>query len=375
MNAEFLVWKLIEFAEISEEINWLNHWLLDFVASLGWDVVKTTETINPRNWNRVPHYLLRKGKWGKHIAFVSHCDVVAYGDGWKSKPNSPVVAEEKWEKVIYWRWVADMLWAVACQLLVWETAVQHWKTVSIFLVCDEETDSKWMPSLIEANDLPVDVAIWWEPTAFKITWDAIKIWRRWRVHWEIKFEWDRIHTAYIVNNPGVNVPEILVSWGLSSLFDDYDEGNENMPPTSFAINAINSPDVWTNSVPETVTVWFDARISSVWTPENFIIELENRIKKLWIKYELTIKKITEPYFTSNPEFGEKIARLIYDATWIQPDINCEWWTSDCRFFWKMWIPIVEIWLCNETIHKPNECQLVSNLDKLFETYKKLIEEL
>ncbi|EKE26388.1 MAG: succinyl-diaminopimelate desuccinylase [uncultured bacterium (gcode 4)] len=371
MKIEQLLIKQISIAQVSDEINWENLELENLINETWWRIEKMVFTTNPRNWNEIPHYLLRIWRSWKHIWFVSHWDVVSYWEWWETIPNEWT---EK-DGFIYWRWACDMLWWVAAQILAWKEIAEAWKMLSIFLPWDEETESDWIQELIKANDVPLDYIIWWEPTSNIIAWDAIKIWRRGRVHWEIIFEWAQFHTAYINSQNWINLTKLLVEWFFKEIIWSYDNWVGKMPATSFAIRNIRMDDLWWNTVPWKIILSFDARISSVWWQETFKLELEKRLDKLKINYDLILWRWTDPYFTEDSDFINKISKSIEKVNWVIPEINCEWWTSDCRFFWKIWIPTIEVWLENSTIHKPNERQSIENLERLKNIYIQIWKDL
>lgn len=352
----------------SNDINWEMENIESLFNDL-WFKIEKRYTINATNWNRIPHFLLSIWEWTKTIWIITHYDVVNYWNEWNTIPNEPITRD--W--YIYWRWASDMLSWLAASLNAAFKSKDKLK-FKIFVVWDEETESEWIIKLSEIC-WKLDYIIWCEPTANKNAWDAIKIWRRWKVWWRIIIKWNSIHVAYVWTDNWINIPNLVINWHFSILTKDYDDWAWLMPKTTFAINEIKSEYIWSNTVPWIITIWFDARISAKYNKESFMEELEKRLDKLCIVHELIIDSYFSPYFTEDSDFIFKITNSISKISRWSVDINCAWWTSDCRYFAWKWIPIVEIWVENSTIHKPNERVSLEGLEVIEKIYCQIFEDL
>ena len=369
MDAIEITKALIQIAKPSDKIEWDLPWLEELFLKC-WFEIKKIYTLDPQRQVEIPHYLLTLWNWEKHIWFVAHYDVVSYWEWWHNPANEAIIKDWK----LFWRWVTDMLSWLAVALYTFPEFKEDYR-FSLFVTWNEETENPFPHELFNLLDSKLDYVIWGEPTSEKTSWDIIKIWRRWRASWIIKIYWDAMHAAYVDIRWWDNLTRILLKWELNSLQTKYDDWEGIMPPTSFAINEIRSEYIGTNTIPWEIEIWFDARISSVWTPETFEQELHKRLKDIWLRYDLKINSTFEPYLTNDKKYIESIEKSITKATWKSPKINCEWGTSDCRFFWKIWIPTVEIWVENSTMHKPNESQDLSNIEILCDIYRQILKDL
>lgn len=369
MDIVKLTSKLITIAKPSCDINWELDWLEDIFASLWWKIFKI-ETKALNSDNIIPHYLLEIWDGEKRIWFVSHYDVVPYWTGW----DYPVNEWYSDGKYLYWRWSCDMLSWLATELLIWNEFKDKF-TFSIYLAWDEEADAKWVRELLKAFPRDLDYIIWSEPTSNITAWDAIKIWRRWRVLWKIKFHWDAMHAAYVWTAKWTNITKFLISGKLDSIFLWFWEDLEFMPKTTCAITWAKTDFISENTVPSELEIMFDARINSDWTPDTFLSELKNRLYKEWIRYDIEVLDMIDSYLTLDDEFIKIAWNSIQEVTWVYPSVNCTWWTSDCRFFKDLECPIIEIWVENWTIHKQNEKVSLESLNTLMEIYRNFLESL
>ncbi|MFH1682242.1 MAG: M20/M25/M40 family metallo-hydrolase [Candidatus Woesearchaeota archaeon] len=364
MDILLLTGELIGLAKPSDKIKGRNLGLEKIATDLGWEIAEAAITKNPRNGNQVPHYIFRTGGGGKHLAFVSHWDVVPYGKNWNTNPCFGAVKDG----IIYGRGACDMMGSIAAQLRAGKEIAAGGKTVSIFLSGDEETDSLGMPLLLEKNSLQIDYALGGEPTGKKEAGDTIKAGRRGLVQGNIFFYGVQFHSAYVDEEKGTNLCRKIMEGGLAEIIQPYDQGNGLLPPTTMAICLIESANEnkTYNSIPGVAKIGFDARIAS--DPDTFLLELKRRLNQTMIRYRLKIKYTVSPYFIKNETFQVQVVDSIEAVLGRKPEIDCRGGFSDCRFFAEAKIPVMEVGLENSTIHKVNEKQSIENLEKLESIY-------
>src|SRR5262249_31741882 len=151
--------------------------------------------------------------------------------------------------------------------------------------------------------------------------------------------------------------------------------NDQFSPTAFQISNIHSGTGATNVIPGHLEAVFNFRYS----PEVTVEELKRRVTEILddseVQYELTWAHSGEPFFMKSPQLGEVVSDAILQVTGKKPVLSTSGGTSDGRFIAPTGCNVVELGLCNETIHQVNENVRVSDLEVLAEIYSLILLKL
>ncbi len=309
--------------------------------------------------------LYRRFSEGPHLCFAGHVDVVPPGEGWESDPFEPTKRDGK----IYARGAQDMKSGVAAFLKACKDAPAFRGTLSVVLTSDEEGEGrygtvevlKWMK---EHAFLP-DYAIVAEPTCEERFGDAIKIGRRGSINGVIEKIGRQGHAAYPEKalNPIHKVAQVLPH--MAGV--DLDAGDENFAPSKFVITDIRAGMGVTNVTPGKLRMMFNVRNSTKTTKEDVEAFVHRYFREM--DYTLTLNESAKPFVTDrNSRVVLDLIRAIEAQVGIRPKLSTAGGTSDARFFGAYGVDTVEFGVKNDTIHAPNECtsiEEVENLERIF----------
>lgn len=316
----------------------------------------------------VKNLLLRKhfGE-GPHIAFAGHIDVVPEGNGWESDPFEAI---EK-EGYIFGRGAQDMKSGMAAFLVAVRELQTFQGTISLLLTSDEEGDGiygtqeilLWMK---EQGCLP-QMCIVAEPTCEEVFGDAIKVGRRGSINGKIIITGQGGHAAYPAK--AVN-PIELVSTLLPQLSGkNLDEGDEFFQPSRLVMTTLQAGRGTTNVIPHDLTLLFNVRNNTLTTKETIEQEVREALKVSQIEhYTLEVAQSSYPFVTKEGPYSQKLigtlCHSIESITGMTPKKSTAGGTSDARYIAAFGIDVVEFGVRNNTIHAPNECVALSELDGL-----------
>jgi succinyl-diaminopimelate desuccinylase len=205
-----------------------------------------------------------------------------------------------------------------------------------------------------------------EPSSSILIGDTIKNGRRGSLTGSITVYGVQGHVAYpeMVKNPiHLAIPAI------KELIDkEWDKGSVFFPKTSFQIVNVKAGNGASNVVPSTLNVECNFRYSDKVTANELTYETEKIFRNHKLKYTMNWTHSGEPFLTKNGKLLEFCKKSIYDNTGIVTRLSTSGGTSDGRFIAPTGAQVVELGLCNDTIHKVNECVKVSDLEKLARIY-------
>lgn len=327
----------------------------------------------------VDNFWAVRGEGGPLFAFAGHTDVVPTGPegNWQNPPFAPKIIDG----MLHGRGAADMKGSLACMVVACENFVKaypnHTGRIAFLITSDEEGP---------ADNGTVKVVEWLEARNEKITWclvgepsstsrvgDIIKNGRRGSLGAELTIKGKQGHVAYphLAKNPIHLVAPALAE--LAS--EEWDQGNDHFPATSFQVSNFNSGTGATNVIPGDAHIVFNFRFSTELTETILRERTEAILNKHGLEYDLTWKLSGHPFLTAEGELVEAAQKAIFAATGEATTLSTSGGTSDGRFIAPTGAQVVELGPINATIHQVNECVSASDLEKLTEIYEQILINL
>jgi len=315
-------------------------------------------------------FLSKKFGEGPHLCFAGHVDVVPAGDNWDTNPFVPVIKEGK----IYARGTQDMKSGVAAFVQTCKEVENFDGTLSILLTSDEEGDAKYgtvimLEHLKEKGLLP-DYCIVAEPTCEAKFGDAIKIGRRGSINGYLTIEGRQGHAAYPEKaiNPVHQIAPILEQIAGINL----DNGDNDFAPSQMVITDIRGGMEVTNVTPGSLKLMFNVRNSTKTTQENIRVHIDKCFEGL--DYTLELTQGSYPFVTTrDSKVVKKLTQSIENVTGVKTKLSTAGGTSDARFMGAFGIDVVEFGVINDTIHAPNECTSIAEVENLYHVFKHMIQ--
>lgn len=317
-------------------------------------------------------FLYKRFGQGVHLCFAGHIDVVPPGEGWVSDPFDPRLEDG----VVYARGAQDMKSGVSAFLYACKHAQHFDGTLSVLLTSDEEGEAKYgtvemLRYLNEKNLLP-DCAIVAEPTSQERFGDAIKIGRRGSVNGVIDILGKQGHAAYpdkAINPVHQLAPRLVHLAGVA-----LDAGDASFEPSQMVITDIRGGMEVSNVTPSRVKIMFNVRNSTLTALEDIRIYVDEVLKGL--NYTLTLSQSAKPFVTNPASVIVKtVEKALLHVKGVHPKLSTAGGTSDARFFGEFGISTIEFGGVNDTIHAPNECCKLQEVEELRRVFSEVITHL
>ena len=321
----------------------------------------------------------RRGKSGSLFAFAGHTDVVPTGpvENWQSDPFKPEIRDG----LLYGRGTADMKGSIAAMVTACERFVEnhpdHEGSVAFLITSDEEGPATYgtvkVVETLEARNEKIDWCLVGEPSSTNKVGDIVKNGRRGSLNGRLTIKGKQGHIAYphLANNPiHLAVPALTELCGV-----EWDQGNEDFPPTSFQISNLNSGTGVTNVIPGTTDVIFNFRYSTEVTHEQLQAGVEAVLDKHNLEYDLKWELSGKPFRTASGALVDSVKTSIKAITGYETELSTSGGTSDGRFIAPTGAQVVELGPLNDTIHQIDECVSVDDLEKLSDIYEAVLKNL
>ena len=335
--------------------------------------------IHPLKFGDVDNFWAVHGNRGPLFAFAGHTDVVPAGDenAWNTKPFEPTIKDG----FLYGRGAADMKGGLASMVTATEEFIKdnpnHNGRIAFLITSDEEGVAvngtvKVMEYLTE-NNQKIDYCLLGEPSSTSITGDVIKNGRRGSLNGVMKVHGKQGHVAYphLAKNPIHHV-----SPALNDLCkQEWDNGNDYFPATSFQISNIHSGDGVTNVIPGDATVMFNFRYSTETTKKELQKKVHEILDSHNLDYSIEWSHSGYPFLTPQGELVSACIEAIKKTKGIEPELSTSGGTSDGRFIAQEGTQVIELGPVNATIHQVNESVLVQDLDDLSEIYYQVLTNI
>jgi len=363
---------LISRASVTPDDNGCQALMINRLEKIGF-------TIYPLKFGDVDNFWAVHGNNGPIFSFAGHTDVVPAGDddAWESNPFEPTIKNG----MLYGRGAADMKGSLASMVVATENFIEknpnHNGIIAFLITSDEEGvaingTAKVMDFLKDSNQ-KIDFCLVGEPSSTAILGDVIKNGRRGSLNACLRVKGKQGHIAYpqLADNP-----IHLVTPALNQLCDEqWDNGNDYFPATSFQISNIHSGDKVTNVIPGEVEVMFNFRYSTETTKE----ELQKRVNDILDSHKLNYfvewSHSGYPFLTPKGELVSACVDAIEKIKAIKPELSTSGGTSDGRFIAQEGTQVVELGPNNSTIHQVNESVSVQDLEDLSKIYSQVLTNI
>jgi len=312
--------------------------------------------------------------------FLGHTDVVPPGplEDWSSPPFRPEVRDG----VLYGRGAADMKGGVAAMVIAAETLVRenpaHRGQVGILLTSDEEGEAadgvKRVAEVLRQRDGAPDFCLVGEPSSQQKLGDTVRIGRRGSMHLRLKVYGVQGHSAFpqLLDNPVHRLAGFLhelvnVEW---------DRGDDNFPPTHCQVTNIHAGTGAENVTPGVAEAWINFRNSPASPHADIRARVEALLKKSVIeRCELNWLVSGEPFRSEPGKLRAAVVSAIREIAGVEPELNTGGGTSDGRFIAPLGSEVIELGLCNQSIHKIDENTSTADLEALARIYHRIIRQV
>ena len=363
---------LISKASVTPDDNGCQALMIERLEKIGF-------TIYPLKFGDVDNFWAVHGNNGPIFSFAGHTDVVPAGDGdaWESNPFEPTIKNG----MLYGRGAADMKGSLASMVVATENFIKknpnHNGIIAFLITSDEEgvaiNGTAKVMDFLKNNNQKIDFCLVGEPSSTAILGDVIKNGRRGSLNGCLRVKGKQGHIAYpqLADNP-----IHLVTPALNQLCDEqWDNGNDYFPATSFQISNIHSGDKVINVIPGEVEVMFNFRYSTETTKE----ELQKRVNDILDSHKLNYfvewSHSGYPFLTQKGELVSACVDAIEKIKAIKPELSTSGGTSDGRFIAQEGTQVVELGPNNSTIHQVNESVSVQDLEDLSKIYSQVLTNI
>lgn len=335
--------------------------------------------IHPLKFGDVDNFWATHGNSGPLFVFAGHTDVVPAGneDAWNTMPFKPTIKDG----FLYGRGAADMKGGLASMVTATENFIKenpnHNGTIAFLITSDEEgvaiNGTVKVMDYLKENNKKIDFCLIGEPSSTNITGDVIKNGRRGSLNGEISVQGQQGHVAYphLAKNP-----IHLIAPALNELCkQEWDNGNEYFPATSFQISNIYSGDGVANVIPGEAKVMFNIRYSTETTNEELQSKIHNILDLHKLDYSIDWYHSGYPFLTPKGELVSACISAVKETKKITPELSTSGGTSDGRFIAQEGTQVVELGPVNATIHQVNESVLIQDLEDLSRIYSKVLSKI
>lgn len=329
--------------------------------------------------NGVSNLWARRGHAAPIVCLAGHTDVVPTGplESWVTPPFEP----SQRDGLLFGRGAADMKSSLAAFVVAAERFVaqhpDHAGSIALLLTSDEEGDATdgtiAVVEMLRDRGERLDYCVVGEPTSVDVSGDMIKNGRRGSLSGKLIVRGLQGHIAYphLARNP-----IHLVAPALAELAaEQWDNGNEYFPATSWQASNIHAGTGANNVIPGTLEILFNFRFSTESTVDQLKQRVHNILDKHGLEYELNWTLGGKPFLTPRGTLVDVAREAVAEAYGVSPQISCTGGTSDGRFIAEICNEVVEFGPVNATIHKLNECVRVADLEPLSYAYQGILQRL
>jgi len=331
-----------------------------------------------KNSKTIKNLYARLGKTRPNFCYAGHTDVVPPGNlkDWTVNPFKPAVKGN----YLIGRGANDMKASIACFV----TAVSKLKdkkfkgSISLLITGDEEgiaiNGTKRVVEYLKKKKEKIDFCLVGEPTNRNKLGEMMKIGRRGSITGYLTVHGVQGHVAYPhdANNPAPVMVKILNEIENIKL----DKGTKNFQPSNLEIIKISIENTADNVIPSEASATFNIRFNNKHSSSSLKRKLNNIFRKICKKNKCSFKIFYtvsgEAFITTPNQTTKMIQNTIRKITKIKPKLSTSGGTSDARFIRKI-APCVEFGLVGKTMHKIDEAVSVTDLKRLTNIYKNILE--
>ncbi len=335
--------------------------------------------IHPLKFGDVDNFWATHGDTVPIFSFAGHTDVVPAGDdeAWKTPPFEPTVKDG----LLFGRGAADMKGSLASMVVATENFIEknpnHKGTVAFLITSDEEgiavNGTVKVVDYLKSLDQKIDYCLIGEASSTSMLGDVIKNGRRGSLNGLLTIKGKQGHIAYphLAENPNHLMTSVLKDL----CQQQWDNGNEYFPATSFQISNIHSGSRVTNVIPGEVEIMFNFRYSTETTKEALQKKVNDILDSRKLNYSIDWSHSGYPFLTPQGVLVSACIDAIEKIKSIKPELSTSGGTSDGRFIAQEGTQVVELGPINATIHQINESVLVQDLDDLTKIYSQILTNL
>ena len=321
----------------------------------------------------------RKGNSKPLITFAGHTDVVPTGplSDWAHPPFDAVIEGD----ILHGRGTADMKGSLAAFITACERFIEqhpdHKGSIAYLITSDEEgpavNGTVKVIETLEARNEKIDWCLVGEPSSTNTLGDVIKNGRRGSLNAKLIIKGKQGHVAYphLADNPIHRTSLFLAEL----CGEEWDQGNDFFPATSFQITNTHSGTGATNVIPGNQEVLFNFRFSTEVTAEELKQRVVNILEKHQLNYEIEWTLSGQPFLTAAGPLVDAAVKAIKDVKDIDTELSTSGGTSDGRFIAPTGAQVLELGPLNATIHQVNEQVSITDLNDLSVIYEKILIEL
>jgi succinyl-diaminopimelate desuccinylase len=322
---------------------------------------------------------LRRGNSGPLFVFLGHTDVVPTGplELWDSPPFEATVKGH----LLYGRGSADMKSSIAAFITASQRFVkqypEHKGSIALLITSDEEGPAtngtvKVIEALTQRGD-KIDWCLVGEPSSDQKLGDAIRVGRRGSLNGKLIINGIQGHVAYPdkAENPIHRFAPVLKQL----VSENWDNGNQFFPATSFQISNIKGGAGAENIIPGSLEVDFNFRYSTELTADQIKERAEAILQENNLNYNLNWRLSGAPFLTTKKTLINATQSALHKVLSKEAEASTAGGTSDGRFIAPYGIEVVELGPINASIHKVNEHVLVKDIDLLADVYQVILENL
>ena len=335
--------------------------------------------IEHHRFGEVDNLWARRGKQQPLFVFAGHTDVVPPGpvEQWQFDPFTPTLSGN----TLYGRGAADMKSSIAAMIRACEKFIaanpDHNGSIAFLITSDEEgpaiDGTVKIVELLQQRNEKIDWCLVGEPTSTDRVGDVVKNGRRGSLSGTLKIIGTQGHIAYpqLADNPIHRLAPALNDL----VNEQWDNGNDFFPPTSFQISNINAGTGANNVIPGRVEVLFNLRFSTETTEDQIRYRIEHILDSHGLKYELIWALSGNPFLTPAGELIDAAKAAIKQVRNFDTELSTSGGTSDGRFIAPTGAQVLELGPVNASIHKIDENIDIDELDALTDIYHEILMQL
>jgi succinyl-diaminopimelate desuccinylase len=367
-----LAFDLIARASVTPEDAGCQDVMIERLQAIGFDVQRLP-------FGDVENFWAVRGESGPILCLAGHTDVVPAGpiEQWQHHPFEPQIIDG----ILYGRGAADMKGSLAAMVTACERFVannpDHSSRLAFLITSDEEGDAvngtvKVVEWLQERGE-HLDWCLVGEPSSTSTVGDVIKNGRRGSLGCTLTVKGVQGHVAYpqLADNPIHRAAPALAELAT----EQWDNGNDFFPATSFQVSNISGGTGATNVIPGELTVVFNFRFSTEVTDRQLRERTEAILNRHGLNYELDWALSGQPFLTAGGKLVDATVAAIREHAGLDAELSTAGGTSDGRFIAPTGTQVIELGPVNATIHKVDEQVRAEDLDTLSAVYENIIRRL
>ena len=324
-------------------------------------------------------WALRGAAAGPVLCFAGHTDVVPPGplESWKSHPFEPVIRDGQ----LFGRGAADMKSGLAAMVTATEEFVRAQPkfpgAIAFLVTSDEEGPSidgtRRVIEVLQSRGQRIDFCVIGEPSSQKHFGDTIRVGRRGSLSGRLIVHGKQGHVAYpaLADNPIHALAPALAELTART----WDQGSEHFEPTAFQVSNLNAGTGADNVIPGELKASFNLRWSPAQTLEGLQKTVAEILDRHRLRYTLNWFVSGLPFYSAPRTLAAHAVAAVQQITGRKPELSTGGGTSDGRFILPIGAEIVELGVCNRTIHMVDECCRVEEIDLLHRCYVRLLRRV